>query len=230
MKPQSALQMMMVGLQEIYEHLIIYIYIIISEPFRVGFMEHTYIVDESVGAVHVCVNLTHPMRDILDNTLNVFVIDDSSSKYIPPDAPLASEFMQYIIHTQIIPILCFLSSSAPDEPNFLGQYPMVEGTDFAQQTMAVNVIDDNIISEERRIICYNQPIYDDVTPETDEYIGLSLGIISERTTVLTEVEPMYGQAAILILDNDSEFGSSTLIVAFIAHKYMTKLLLYSCRS
>ena len=85
---------------------------------------------------------------------------------------------------------------------------MVEGTDFAQQTRAVNVIDDIIITEIRRIICYNQPIYDDPCLEPDEYAGLTLGVIDEddedHTTILTLVEPMYGQSAILILDNDSE--------------------------
>ena len=54
-------------------------------------MENTYTVDESAGAVTVCVNLTHPMGDILDETVNVFVIDNSSSIYIPAGAPLASE-------------------------------------------------------------------------------------------------------------------------------------------
>ena len=86
---------------------------------------------------------------------------------------------------------------------------MAEGTDFAQQTRAVNVIDDIIITEERRIICYNQPIYDDSCLEPDEYAGLTLGVIDEddfdRTTLLTEVEPLYGQTSILIVDNDSEF-------------------------
>ena len=48
-------------------------------------------VDESLGAVNVCVNLTQPMTDILDETANVFVIDYSSSIYIPDGAPLASE-------------------------------------------------------------------------------------------------------------------------------------------
>ena len=58
-------------------------------------MEKTYTVDESVGTVNVCVNLTHPMTDILDETANVFVIDDPSSIYIPPSAPLASESSHY---------------------------------------------------------------------------------------------------------------------------------------
>ena len=56
-------------------------------------MENTYTVDESAGAVSVCVNLTHPIMDILDETVNVFVIDSSSSIHIPAGAPLASEFL-----------------------------------------------------------------------------------------------------------------------------------------
>ena len=85
---------------------------------------------------------------------------------------------------------------------------MAEGTDFAQQTRAVNAIDDTIITEERRLICYNQPIYDDLCLEPDEYAGLTLGVIDEddfdRTTVRTEVEPSCDHTAILIADNDSE--------------------------
>ena len=81
---------------------------------------------------------------------------------------------------------------------------MAEGTDFAQQTRAMNVIDRINITEERRVICYNQSIYDDPCLEPDEYAGLTLGVI-DQTTVKTIVEPMYDQAAILIVDNDSEF-------------------------
>ena len=61
------------------------------EPFEVALVETTYTVDESVGSVSVCVNLTRPQVDILDETLNVFVIDYPSSVYIPPGAPLASK-------------------------------------------------------------------------------------------------------------------------------------------
>ena len=56
---------------------------------------------------------------------------------------------------------------------------MAEGTDFAQQTRVVNVIDDIIIDEFSRIICYNQSIYDDPCLEPDEYAGLTLGVIDE---------------------------------------------------
>ena len=56
-------------------------------------MENTYTVDEDVGAVNVCVNLTHPARDLLEETVNIFVIDYSSSIYIPSGAPLASKLL-----------------------------------------------------------------------------------------------------------------------------------------
>ena len=60
-------------------------------PFEVAFVKTTYTVDESVGAVSVCVNLTRPEIDILDETVNVFIIDNPSSIYIPAGASLASE-------------------------------------------------------------------------------------------------------------------------------------------
>ena len=82
---------------------------------------------------------------------------------------------------------------------------MLDGTDYARQTVTVNIIDDQSISEVRRIICYSQPIYDDLSLELDEYAGLTLGVRdSINTTVPTLVEPLYDQASILILDNDSE--------------------------
>ena len=56
-----------------------------------AFVETEYTVDESVGAVNVCVNLTKPDIDILHERVQVFVIDHSSSVYIPPGGPLASE-------------------------------------------------------------------------------------------------------------------------------------------
>ena len=56
-------------------------------------MDKTYTVDESVGAVNVCVHITQPLGDIVDETVNVFVIDYSSSMYIPDGAPLASKLL-----------------------------------------------------------------------------------------------------------------------------------------
>ena len=68
------------------------------DTLRVAFVKKTYTVDESVGAVNVCVNLTHPMRDIRHHTVNVYVIDDSSSIYIPASAPLASELSLILLY------------------------------------------------------------------------------------------------------------------------------------
>ena len=80
-------------------------------------------------------------------------------------------------------------------------------TDYAQQTIGTNAIDDetireNELNEIRRIVCYDQPIYDDMDSEGDEWLGLTLSV--DRATVLTIVRPMHDQAAILIQDNDGK--------------------------
>ena len=107
--------------------------------------------------------------------------------------------------------LCILSP-APDWPDFLGTYLMQEGTDYAEQTFGVNAIDDQVINAARRIICYDQPIYDDERLEVSEYAGLTLGIYTRFTTVRTEVQELYNFASFQILDDDSEFASSHIIV------------------
>ena len=61
-------------------------------------MKTTYTVDETVGSVSVCVNLTRPEVDILDDTVNVVVIDYPTSVYIPPGATLASK-SSHLYHT-----------------------------------------------------------------------------------------------------------------------------------
>ena len=95
----------------------------------------------------------------------------------------------------------------PDVPNILGQYFMLNGTDYARQTRAINAIDNETIRENdfneiRRIVCYNQSIYDDIRLEDDEWLGLTLSV--DRASVVTNVRPMYDQAAIMIQDNDSQ--------------------------
>ena len=97
--------------------------------------------------------------------------------------------------------------TASDGLNFLSIHPMADGTDYAQQTPATNVIDDTFITEVMRLICYNQPIYDYMHVELDEYAGLTLGVIDNDnvlTTIPTRMEPMYDQVSILIVDNNSE--------------------------
>ena len=84
---------------------------------------------------------------------------------------------------------------------------MRERTDYAEQTFGVNAIDDQLINATRRIVCYNQPIYDDERLEVSEYAGLTLDIDEniQFTTVRTEVQDPYNFASIQILDDDSEF-------------------------
>ena len=91
---------------------------------------------------------------------------------------------------------------------------MAPRTDFAQQTVGVNAIDDETITEFRRIVCYDQPIYDDDCLEGDEWLGLTLGV--DRSSVLTNVRPMYDQAAILIQDNDSKIHNLMQLCCHIA--------------
>ena len=104
-------------------------------------------------------------------------------------------------------LLITIINPVPDAPDFLSRYLMLERTDFAQQTQFVNAIDDVFITELMRIVCYNQPIYEDLRLELDEYAGLSLGVSETRTTVPTVLRPMYDEASILIVDNDSESPS-----------------------
>ena len=55
------------------------------------FVETTYTVNENMGGVNVCVNLTKPETDIFEETVQVSVVDYPSSIHIPVGAPLASE-------------------------------------------------------------------------------------------------------------------------------------------
>ena len=57
----------------------------------VGFVQTTYTVLENAGSVEVCVQLTRPLTDILDETVRVSVVDYSSSVYIPAGAAIASK-------------------------------------------------------------------------------------------------------------------------------------------
>ena len=87
-------------------------------------------------------------------------------------------------------------------PNIFGRYPMTLSTDYAAQTIGINAIDDETITELMRIVCYDQPIYEDMDSEGDEWLGLTLSV--NRATVFTYVRPMYDQAAIIIKDNDND--------------------------
>ena len=89
---------------------------------------------------------------------------------------------------------------------------MLEGTDYAQQLRRVNLIVDIQINATRRIVCYNQPIYDDLRLEKTEYFGLTLGV--QRSTAITEAHETYDLATICILDDDGKVFYLEYIWAF----------------
>ena len=66
-------------------------YILISEPFVVAFVKTTYTVAECDGQVEVCVNLTRPHTDILDEVVHLDVYRSDSSEHIPSGSTQASE-------------------------------------------------------------------------------------------------------------------------------------------
>ena len=85
---------------------------------------------------------------------------------------------------------------------------MPERADYAQQTLGVNSIDDQLINATRRTVCYNQPIYDDKHLEVSEYAYLTLDVDDDEhvTTFRTEVQDLFDFSSIRILDDDSEFA------------------------
>ena len=80
---------------------------------------------------------------------------------------------------------------------------MAQLTDYEEQTERRNRIRNMVISAMRRVICYNQPIYDDERLEVSEYMGLQLEV-GDATFVLVEAQELYDNAVILILDDDGE--------------------------
>ena len=93
----------------------------------------------------------------------------------------------------------------PDPFNFLIQsYETTPFSDYEQQQLLSNRIRNIGINATRRVICYDQPIYDDMRLEVAEYFGMTLTVQMAHTTVRTDVRNMYDQVAILILDDDGE--------------------------
>ena len=78
---------------------------------------------------------------------------------------------------------------------------MIPKSDYEEQIRGINHIRNTVINATRRIICYNQIIYDDIRLEVSEYAGLTLAV--RDSSVLTLVRPLYDQVAIQILDDDS---------------------------
>ena len=164
-------------------------FFVLLEPFMVAYVQTTYTVLESEGHVDVCVNLSFPEMDILDETLRVEAVYDVDSAYIPPGAVLASMSPLYKPSYLQSPDLPFSSA-----PNFPDMDPL---RDYEEQIRG-----DMIINATRRVVCFNQLIYDDIRLEESEYVGLTLAV--RDASVRTEVQPMYDQLAIKIIDNDGK--------------------------
>ena len=93
--------------------------------------------------------------------------------------------------------------SAPDIFDRPIGYPMAPLTDYEEQTKSRNRIRNMVISAMRRVICYDQPIYNDSRLEVTEYAGLQLAV-EDGLSTLVEVETQYNNAVILIVDDDSQ--------------------------
>ena len=121
-----------------------------------------------------------------------------------------------IIHATLFP------SVAPDVINtFTRMYPRLPMTDYEEQTIGINLIRDAKITATRRIICYNQTIYNDMRLEVSEYTGLGLIADNTLSTIITEVEPMYNESSILIIDDDGTLHIITITLCLFceeAHK------------
>ena len=89
-------------------------------------------------------------------------------------------------------------------------------TDYEEQSSPFfNRISNTVINATRRIICYNQPIYDDDRLEPIEYAGLGLSANPEDffinpSSVMVVVRPMYDDSVICIVDNDGKCVSSSI--------------------
>ena len=165
-------------------------------------MQTVYSVIEDEGPVRVCVNLTKPEADIGDEMVFVESLDFPSSVYIPAEATLASELV--CLKCDDFEALYF--PSVPDWFDFLFQsYEMIQFSDYEQQQLLSNRIRNIGINATRRVICYDQPIYNDIRLEVSEYFGMTLTVQGmPPTTAITEIRSEYDQVAILILDNDGE--------------------------
>ena len=83
--------------------------------------------------------------------------------------------------------------------------------DYEEQTRSRNRIQNTVINATRRVICYDQPIYNDESLELPEYAGLQLSV-RDASVGLVLVQKQYDNAAILILDNDSQLIVTTDIL------------------
>lgn len=107
--------------------------------------------------------------------------------------------MNFVFFTLFIKNSC----PAPNPPDpHTGTYTTRNFSDYEQQILGVNRIRNTVIDATRRVICYNQAIYDDIRLEMTEYVGLTLAV--RTATIITEVKSIYDQVAIQIMDEDGK--------------------------
>ena len=79
---------------------------------------------------------------------------------------------------------------------------MAPRTDYEEETSKFSTIRGTFITEERRMICYEQVVYDDLRLEKEEYVGLAL--IADDLDTVVETEPLYNESVVIIIDDDSK--------------------------
>ena len=89
---------------------------------------------------------------------------------------------------------------APDPPGNLSEHTMISLSDYEEETLGSSTIRDTFIKEERRLICYDQVIYDDLRLELTETTGL--GLVPDDPDNVVVVEPYYGDSVVFIIDDD----------------------------
>ena len=79
---------------------------------------------------------------------------------------------------------------------------MIIRSDYEEETRFASTIRSTFIAEERRQICYNQVVYDDVRLELTETAGLRL--VPDDLDTRVEAEPLYSDSVVFIIDDDSK--------------------------
>ena len=118
---------------------------------------------------------------------------------------------------------------APDVFDPRVGYPKDPQTDYEEQTRSRNRIRNKIINAKRRVVCYDQPIYNDARLELTEYAGLQLDIRNASIGVVS-VQEQYDNAAIQILDDDGQLLLQTFCVYFHSSKHRASTYKYFCNT
>ena len=112
--------------------------------------------------------------------------------------------------------LVITAADSPDQ--FNGSYPMAPRTDYKEEIQKFSTIKDTDITRERRMICYEQVIYDDLRLEMEEYAGLTL--VADDSDTVVETEPLYDDSVFIIIDDDSKCFPPPMIQNVSGHLFI----------